>query len=86
LLLNGLLHLNRFFEKIQNKNYLFLVSDFENSIVASDFWTTQYQLTVAHNHATTKSQYFQKVKFKPVLKSFGTNKKEVWTLILGEIE
>lgn len=71
--------------KIENKNYLFSVSDFENSIVASDFWTTQYQLTISQNQNTTQLQLFQKVSFKPILKAFGATKKEVWTLFLGEV-
>jgi len=71
--------------KIENKNYLFSVSNFENSIVASDFWTTQYQLTISQNENTTQLQLFQKVSFKPILKAFGSTKKEVWTLFLGEV-
>jgi hypothetical protein len=80
------IHLNKFIDKIQYKNYTFLVSDFESSIVSSDYWTTQYKLTVIRNNEKSKSHYFQNVKFKPVLKSFGSTKKEVWTLLLGEIE
>ena len=80
------IHLNKLIDKIQNKNYTFLVSDFESSIVASDYWTMQYKLTVIQNSKKSKSHYFQNVKFKPVLKSFGATKKEVWTLLLGEIE
>lgn len=71
--------------KIENKNYLFSVSNFENSIVANDFWTTQYQLTISQNENTTQLQLFQKVSFKPTLKAFGSAKKEVWMLFLGEV-
>lgn len=71
--------------KIENKNYLFSVSDFENSIVANDFWTTQYQLTISQNEKQKQLQLFQKVSFKPILKAFGSTKKEVWTLFLGEV-
>ena len=71
--------------KIENKNYLFSVSNFENSIVANDFWTTQYQLIISQNENTTQLQLFQKVSFKPILKAFGSTKKEVWTLFLGEV-
>ena len=57
----------------------------ENSIVATDYWTTQYQLTITQNKIPMKFQYYQKIGFKPVVKAFGTTKKEVWTLFLGEV-
>ena len=72
-------------EKIANKNYIFSLSNYESSIVAIDYWTTQYQLTISQNNKRTEVRYFQKVAFKPVIKSFGASKKEVWTLFLGEI-
>jgi len=71
--------------KIENKNYLFSVFNFENSIVASDFWTTKYQLTILQNGKTMQLLLFQKVSFMPILKAFGSTKKEVWTLFLGEV-
>jgi len=72
-------------EKIANKNYIFSFSNYESSIVAIDYWTTQYQLTISQNNKRTEVRYFQKVAFKPIIKSFGASKKEVWTLSLGEI-
>ena len=72
-------------EKIANKNYIFSLSNYESSIVAIDYWTTQYQLIISQNNKRTEVRYFQKVAFKPVIKSFGASKKEVWTLFLGEI-
>lgn len=73
-------------EKIANKNYSFSLSNYESSIVAIDYWTTQYQLTISLNNKRTEEVlYFQKVAFKPIIKSFGASKKEVWTLFLGEI-
>lgn len=72
-------------EKIANKNYIFSLSNYESSIVAIDYWTTQYQLTISQNNKLTEVRYFQRVAFKPVIKSFGASKKEVWTLSLGEI-
>ncbi len=72
-------------EKITNKNYSFSLSNYESSIVAIDYWTTQYQLIISQNNKRTEVRYFQKVAFKPVIKSFGASKKEVWTLFLGEI-
>ncbi len=72
-------------DKIANKNYTFTVSNYESSIVASDYWTTQYQLIVTQNKIPMEFQYFQKIVFKPIMKTFGSSKKEVWTLFLGEI-
>jgi len=77
--------LNDLIVKIDNKNYTFKTSNYESSIVASDFWTTQYQLTVTQNDKPTELRYFQKIRFKPFVKTFGTTKKEVWTLFLGDV-
>ena len=82
---NATISLNELIDKITNKNYSFSVSNFENSIVATDYWTTQYQLTITQNKIPMKFQYYQKIGFKPVVKAFGTTKKEVWTLFLGEV-
>jgi len=71
--------------KIENKNYLFTVSDFESSIVAKDFWTTQYLLTLSQNETPTEIVLYQKIGFKPIIKTFGSSKKEVWTLFLSEV-
>ena len=82
---NTTILLNELIDKITNKNFSFLVANFENSIVGSDYWTTQYQLIVTQNKFPLEFQYYQKIGFKPVVKSFGTTKKEVWTLFLGEV-
>ncbi|WP_324069394.1 MAG: hypothetical protein RSE15_02410 [Flavobacterium sp.] len=82
---NNAISLPDLIEKIMNKNYSFSVSNYENSIVGFDYWTTQYQLTISQNNKRTEVRYFQKVAFKPIIKSFGASKKEVWTLFLGEI-
>ena len=37
------------------------------------------------NEKQKQLQFFQKVSFKPIIKSFGSTKKEVWTLFLGEV-
>ena len=82
---NTVISLNGLIEKISNKNFSFSVANFENSIVGTNYWTTQYQLTVTQNKISMPFQYYQKIGFKPVIKSFGTAKKEVWTLFLGEV-
>ena len=82
---NATISLHELIDKITNKNFSFSVANFENSIVSTDYWTTQYQLTVMQNKISMEFQYFQKIGFKPVVKSFGTTKKEVWTLFLGEV-
>ena len=82
---NATISLQELIDKITNKNFSFSVANFENSIVSTDYWTTQYQLTVMQNKISMEFQYFQKIGFKPVVKSFGTNKKEVWTLFLREV-
>ncbi len=82
---NTAISLHELIDKITNKNFSFTVTNFENSIVAADYWTTQYQLIVTQNKIPMEFQYYQKIGFKPVVKSFGTTKKEVWTLFLGEV-
>ena len=82
---NTAISLHELIDKITNKNFSFAVTNFENSIVAADYWTTQYQLIVTQNKIPMEFQYYQKIGFKPVVKSFGTTKKEVWTLFLGEV-
>lgn len=82
---NATISLQELIDKITNKNFSFSVANFENSIVSTDYWTTQYQLTVMQNKISMEFQYFQKIGFKPVVKSFGTTKKEVWTLFLREV-
>lgn len=82
---NAVISLHELIEKITNKNFSFAVDNFENSIVAADFWTTQYKLTITQNNKVIELYCFQKIGFKPVVKTFGTTKKEVWTLFLGEV-
>ncbi|UGS24787.1 hypothetical protein [Flavobacterium channae] len=82
---NATILLNDLIEKIDGKNYTFSVLNFENSIIASDYWTTKYQLIVTQNKIPIEFNYFQKIGFKPILKNFGSSKKEVWTLFLGEV-
>lgn len=82
---NTTISLPDFIDKITNKNFSFVISNFENSIVASDYWTTKYQLTVTQNKISRPIILLQQIGFKPVYKNFGKTKKEVWTLFLGEV-
>jgi hypothetical protein len=82
---NTSISLHELIDKITNKNFSFSVANFENSIVGSDYWTTHYQLTITQNKIPKEFQYYQKIGFRPVVKSFGSTKKEVWTLFLSEI-
>ena len=71
--------------KIANQNYSFTPYNYENSIVATDFWTTKYQLTIEYKETKTEQICFQRVFFKPMMKTFGSTKKEVWALFLGDV-
>jgi hypothetical protein len=77
--------LNDLIVKIDNKDYTFKTSNYESSIVAADFWTTQYKLIITQDNKIIEIYYFQKIGFKPVIKTFGSTKKEIWSLFLGEI-
>ncbi len=69
--------------KIENKNYTFTLSKFENSIVGIDFWTTKYTLEINKEDNIISKDIKQQVYFMPKLKKFGKKTKEVWTIWLG---
>jgi hypothetical protein len=83
---NNPILLDKLLDKIENKNYKFKLTDIENSIVASDFWTTKYNLEVVETNQRCSIEVFSKVIFRSVEKKFGSTTKEVWTLFLGEME
>lgn len=83
---NKSIPLNKLLDKIKKKNYIFKLTNIENSIVAADFWTTKYNLEVKEGNQRCNLEVFSKVIFKPVEKQFGSNSKEVWVLFLGNME
>ncbi|WP_339889413.1 hypothetical protein [uncultured Flavobacterium sp.] len=83
---NNPILLDKLLDKIENKNYKFKLTAIENSIVASDFWTTKYNLEVIETNQRCSIEVFSKIIFKPVDKKFGSTTKEIWTLFLGEME
>ena len=78
--------LEKLLVKIENKNYKFEILDVESSILASDFWTTKYNLEVIEENQNCHVEVFSTVIFKPVIKQFGSRAKEVWTLFLSDMK
>lgn len=52
----------------------------------NDYWLNHYYLEIERNKQITIIEIKQKVYFSENLKSFGENEKEVWSVLLGEME
>lgn len=51
----------------------------------NDYWINHYYLEIERNKQITIIEIEQKVYFSENLKSFGENQKEVWSVLLGEM-
>lgn len=51
----------------------------------NDYWINHYYLEIEQNKQITIVEIKQKVYFSENLKSFGENQKEVWSVLLGEM-
>jgi len=77
--------LNEFLSKCKKQSVVIAVSNFNQSKTISDsYFTFQYTIQVTLNSTTTSHTLTQKVYFFPGEKQFGTTKKNVWQLKLGE--
>ena len=67
----------------ENK-FVVSISDIQNTAVNENSFNIKYQLLVTSKSVTKTYNFTQKVYFFPVQKTFGSNKKTVWELKLGE--
>lgn len=82
----NLIPLIELIEKIENKNYHFSISNSTNTFLSNDSWKTDYHLEIRQNGDKKIWKCTQKVYFTTAMKQFGSTEKEVWTILLGEIE
>ncbi len=71
----------------KDKSIKFTIKN-ENSLkeIYSDYWINSYTLEVSRESEIQIFFIKQKVYFSPQLKKFGEREKEVWTMLLGEME
>jgi len=78
--------LEKLFEQINTKGFKFEVKNIQKQATYTNFWTNSYILEIVNGAGIQRKNLVQRIYFYPEEKSFGTKKKEVWSLLLGEIE
>lgn len=78
--------LEKLLEQINAKGFKFEVKNIQKRATSANFWTNSYNLEIKNGAAIQRKNSVQRVYFYPEEKSFGTKKKEVWSIFLGEIE
>lgn len=77
------IEIDTFLNKIENKNYKFLVSDINNSNIEFQSWNCNYKIKIMLNNISIEKTINQKIIFSPIEKSFGNQQKVVWNIFLG---
>lgn len=72
-------------EKINNKNYSFSVSESKNDNLLNASWDINYTLEIIQKNKKQSKKCVQKVYFSSSVKQFGTTKKDIWSIKLGEM-
>lgn len=78
--------LEKLLEQINAKGFKFEVKNIQKRTTSANFWTNSYSLEIKNGDEIQRKNLVQRVYFYPEEKSFGTKKKEVWSIFLGEIE
>jgi len=78
--------LEKLLEKINTKGFKFEAKKIQKQGTSTNFWTNSYILEIKNGSEIQRKNLVQRVYFYPEEKSFGTKKKEVWSIFLGEIE
>jgi len=78
--------LEKLLEQINAKGFKFEAKNIQKRITSPNFWTNSYSLEIKNGTEIQRKNLVQRVYFYPEQKTFGTKKKEVWSIFLGEIE
>lgn len=78
--------LEKLLEEISSKGFKFEVKNMQKRATSINFWTNMYVLEIKNGTEIVRKNLVQRVYFYPEQKTFGTKKKEVWSIFLGEIE
>lgn len=78
--------LEKILEEISSKGFKFEVKNMQKRATSTNFWTNSYVLEIKNGTEIVRKNLVQRVYFYPEQKTFGTKKKEVWSIFLGEIE
>jgi len=78
--------LEKLLQQINAKGYKFEVKNIQKRATSANFWTNSYNLEIKNGAEIQRKNLTQRVYFYPEQKTFGTKKKEVWSIFLGEIE
>jgi len=83
---SGKITLEKLLEKINAKGLKFKVKNIQKEATSNNFWTNFYTLEIISEKEILQHKIYQKIYFYPEEKSFGNKKKEVWTILLGEMQ
>ena len=78
--------LEKLLEKINLKGLRFQIKNIQKKSTSTNFWINSYVLEITNKTETTRKNILQRIYFYPEEKNFGTKKKEVWSVFLGEME
>ena len=78
--------LEKLLAEISSKGFKFEVKNIQKRANSTNYWTNSYALEIKNGTETVRKNLVQRVYFYPEQKTFGTKKKEVWSIFLGEIE
>lgn len=81
-----LISIDQLLEKINRHSFKFEVKNNQNNAVYNNYWLNSYTLEVRNTTALQTFKINQKVYFFPLQKQFGTAKKTVWSVQLGEMQ
>ncbi|WP_296145919.1 hypothetical protein [uncultured Flavobacterium sp.] len=76
--------LEKLLENSKAKGLKFEVKNIQKEITSNNFWTNSYSLKISDGKEIMQKKVTQKVYFYPEEKSFGSKKKEVWIILLGD--
>ena len=78
--------LEKLLAEISSKGFKFEVKNMQKRATSTNFWTNSYVLEIKNGTEIVRKNLVQRVYFYPEQKNFGTKKKDVWSIFLGEIE